>query len=545
MNKPTVAFGFLGTKLDGPTTQARWSRWRPSLCLCQQEDLQIARLELLYDPRFARLAAVVHDDLHSVSPDTEVVLRSLPLADPWDLAAVYAALHDFARSYDFQEDQEDYLVHITTGTHVAQICLFLLTESRHFPARLIQTSPPRQGETFTTGSTSIIDLDLSRYDRLAERFLEERREGVSLLKAGIETQSSAFNQMMEDLETVALRSAEPILLTGPTGAGKTQLARRIYELKRQRRLISGSWVEVNCATLRGDMAMSTLFGHVKGAFTGATTGRDGLLRAADGGMVFLDEIGDLPVDVQAMLLHALEDREFLPVGSDTPIQSRFQLIAGTNRELRLAVAQGRFRDDLLARIDLWSFRLPGLRERREDIEPNLDFELSSFTRQHGRRVTFNREARERFLEFARHPDSAWNGNFRDFRAAITRMATLARGGRITLREVQRESEQLRQSWQPAAEPRAADLIKVVLGASEAGQLDRFESIQLADVLEVCRRSRSLSEAGRTLFSASRQRKRSVNDADRLSKYLARFGLAWRTLSELLTSAPHERDPDRY
>ena len=133
--------------------------------------------------------------------------------------------------------------------------------------------------------------------------------------------------------------------------------------------VSGRLVEVNCATLRGDGAMSTLFGHVKGAFTGAAKDRPGLLRSADKGVLFLDEIGELGLDEQAMLLRALEEGTFLPLGSDRSVTSDFQLLAGTNRDLAAAVRDGDFREDLLARIDLWSFELPSLADRLEDLEP--------------------------------------------------------------------------------------------------------------------------------------------------------------------------------
>jgi transcriptional regulatory protein RtcR len=174
---------------------------------------------------------------------------------------------------------------------------------------------------------------------------------------------------------VGSRSIEPILLTGPTGAGKSHLARRISELKSTRRLITGSFVEINCATLRGDAAMSALFGHVKDAFTGAAHDRPGLLRTAKDGLIFLDEVGELGLDEQAMLLRAVEEKRFLPVGADEEVASNFQLIAGTNRDLFAAVEAGTFREDLLARINLWTFELPGLRERLEDLEPNVQYEL--------------------------------------------------------------------------------------------------------------------------------------------------------------------------
>ncbi len=110
------------------------------------------------------------------------------------------------------------------------------------------------------------------------------------------------------------------------------------------------------------------------------------------------------------------------------VKSRFQLIAGTNRDLREEVAKGRFREDLFARINLWTFELPGLKDRREDIEPNLEYELERFAEREGNAVGFNKEARELFLSFARDPSTDWRGNFRDLNAAILRMGTLAPGG---------------------------------------------------------------------------------------------------------------------
>ncbi len=539
-SKPTVVIGLLGPTLDAGFGPKRWERWRPTVCACQQPELPVSRFVLLYQDKFQELLARIIDDIATVSPETVVEPVLLPLQDPWDFAEVYNGLHAFSRSLNYDTDRFDYLVHITTGTHVAQICLFLLTESRHLPGRLLQTSPGSEREdreAFVRGSCTIVDLDLSKYDAIASRLAAETVEVRSFLKAGIDTRNPAFNRLIDEIEYVALHSQDPLLLIGPTGAGKSQLARRIYELRKLRHQLQGTYVEANCATIRGDGAMSTLFGHVKGAFTGAAADRPGLLRSADRGLLFLDEIGELGSDEQAMLLRALEEHLFCPLGSDHTVRSEFQLIAATNRDLRDDVQAGRFRGDLLARIDLWTFNLPGLRERPEDIAPNVAFELERFAEKNRRQVRFTSEAETRYLSFAVSPEAAWSGNFRDLAGSITRMATLAPGGRIRMEDVERELARLRRSWAGEEAPRVTtdapqpSLVEGSLGPRRAGALDDFDRVQLEHVLSVCRRSSSISEAGRILFASSRTKRRTANDADRLRKYLARFDLDFRRARE--------------
>lgn len=516
---------------DGPL---RWQQWRPTVSLFQHEDLLIERFELLASPRYADVRDQVVADIQSVAPEVTVRVHDLDFKNPWDFEEVFGVLHEFARGYPFDTERESYLLHITTGTHVAQICTFLLTESRHFPGRIIQTSPPRRSRSGETGEYTIIDLDLSRYDRIAQRFANERREGADFLKAGIQTRNAAFNRLIEEIEHVAVHSKLPILLTGPTGAGKSSLVRRIYELKKLRRQIGGRFVEVNCATIRGEGAMSALFGHKRGSFTGATQDRAGLLREADQGLLFLDEVTELGADEQAMLLRAIEEKRFLPLGSDREVQSDFQLICGTNRDLGASVRSGSFRDDLLARLNLWSFELPGLAERREDIEPNVQYELAQLTAATGMTVRFNKEALARFLAFGLATDAPWCGNFRDLNAAVARMATLSTAGRITVDVVDAEIARLRRSWRaagdgPAVDEADGDELGEVLGARVA-EIDEFDRVQLQHVIRVCRVSRTLSAAGRRLFAASRTKRTVTNDADRLRKYLASFGLDWSAVT---------------
>jgi transcriptional regulatory protein RtcR len=528
MEKPLVVIGLLGPVLDQGRGPTRWERWRPTVSVCQQEDLLVARFELLHQTRFVALANQLVADIATVSPETKVVTSVCDMEDAWDFEEVYGCLHDWAAKYPFKPDEEDYLVHITTGSHVAQICLFLLTESRDIPARLLQTAPPKRDD-HDAGRHDIIDLDLSRYDRIAARFAKERDEGLSFLKGGIATRNARFNALIEQIERVAIRSSAPLLLLGPTGAGKSRLARRIHDLKKLRRQVQGELVEVNCATIRGDGAMSALFGHRKGAFTGATSDRAGLLKAADKGVLFLDEIGEIGLDEQAMLLRALEEKRFLPVGSDKESTSDFQLIAGTNRDLQSAVRAGTFREDLLARINLWTFSLPALRDRPEDIEPNLEYELDRFAEREGTRVTMNKEARERFLRFAASSDAMWCGNFRDLNAAVQRMCTLAASGRINVETVDDEIARLRVAWQ--VDRVDDDPLASILSPDALRQLDLFDRAQLECVVRTCRTSRSLSDAGRRLFAASLATRSTRNDADRLRKYLTRFGLSWASVSE--------------
>ena len=548
MKAKTLVISVLGTQKDahGGAGPSRWDTWRPTIGLVQQDDLPIDELHLIFSSKFMYLAERIRADIASVSPETRVVFDVIELNNPWDFEEVYEKFYDYSKSPLFHNDKTNYYIHMSTGSHVEQICLFLLAESRHIPAKLIQTTP-KEGHVRHSkdpkGTHTVIDLDLSRYDKLAKRFEVERQDDLTFLKHGIDTKNAAFNKLIETIERVSVRSSDPILLTGPTGAGKSQLAKQIYLLMKQSKKVKGNFVSVNCATLGGDLAKSALFGHKKGSFSGAGADHAGFLKEADGGIIFLDEIGELPLEAQALLLKAIEEKTYRPLGATADEHSDFQLICGTNRDLTNDVKDGKFRRDLLSRIDLWSFRLPGLADRREDIEPNLEYELTHFSEKSGKHISFNKEARERFLRFAFDKANTWPGNFRDLNAMVTRMATLSDGGRITAEQVDEEIKRCLESGisshdgtLPAAQAQSVSDgdLAALLGRNFRERYDDFDLALLAHVVDVCRASESAADAARKLYAVSMKAKKSSNNTDRLSKYLAKFGLKFKSLGSSAT-----------
>lgn len=510
-----VVIGFLGTQLD----RGRQRGWRPSVQLCAQDGFTVDRLDLIHDDRHVHLANQVAADIARLSSETEVRLVQIDLADPWDFQEVYGKLYDFAKDYGFDEDRERYHIHLTTGTHVAQICWFLLTESRHIPAKLIQTGPPRDDKT-PHGTLDIINLDLARYNALQRRFEAAARAHSALLLGGVETQSPEMLALASELDLIISHSDAPITLVGEAGTGKSALAVRLHELKLIRRRVKGRLVRVNCATLRGDAALSALLGQRRAA----GPERAGLLREADGGVLYLDRIEELAPDLQAALVQAIETGRYCPVGSDAETTSRFHVIATTLQDPAAAVAQGVMRPELAALMSQWVLRLPPLHMRRCDIAAYLLHLIEESERDLDRKTGFNTDAQAAYLRFAADPTTLWPGNLRDLRASVHRMATLAERGRITLPMVQSEITRLQAQWSAARHDADAAVLADVLPDPDA--LDEFDRAQLAAVLRACRESPSLSAAGRRLFAASRQSKTSRNDADRLRKYLARFGLDW-------------------
>jgi two-component system nitrogen regulation response regulator NtrX len=231
--------------------------------------------------------------------------------------------------------------------------------------------------------------------------------------------SPAFQKVLEQA-TLAARTDARMLLNGESGTGKELLAAHIHA---ESPFASGPFVKVNCAAIPTELIESELFGHEKGAFTGATAARRGKFELADGGTLFLDEAGDLHASSQAKLLRVLQEGEFHRVGGEQPIRVSVRVIAATNRDLNELVAQQKFREDLYYRLCVVPVRMPSLRERREDIRPLAEYFLAEFcARNNFHAKDFAPAAVEALEQYA------WPGNIRELRNVVERMAILARAG---------------------------------------------------------------------------------------------------------------------
>ncbi len=279
----------------------------------------------------------------------------------------------------------------------------------------------------------VAELDIFIRRALDERAL--RREASTLRRAlrekysleGFVAQSGAMREVRELVERVADADV-PVLLAGETGTGKGLVARVLHGLSPR---AAGPFVSVNCAALPENLLESELFGHVKGAFTGATATKLGLFVEADGGTLFLDEVGDMVPALQAKLLDALERRVVRAVGSAREREIDVRIVAATHRDLRALVKDGRFREDLLYRLEGIAIEIPPLRQRRDDV-PLLIASFIEAARAATPKATverFSREAIERALEYE------WPGNVRELEHAVARAVLLGRGAEAAVADL--------------------------------------------------------------------------------------------------------------
>lgn len=362
-------------------------------------------------------------------------LRHEPLHDPTDYGAIHAAA---VRAMDFAREtygaDADLTVHVSPGTPAMQAVWVLLAKTR-FPAELIQSHEQ------TGVRTVSVPFDIAA--EYVPTLLREADDKLERLTAGLPPSSPELDRivgrssLMVSAKTRARRVAPhdvTVLIEGESGTGKELVARAIHAESRRRR---GHFEEVNCGALPEGLVESLLFGHERGAFSGADRARSGHFEAASGGTLFLDEIGELPLNAQVKLLRALQEKTVRRLGSDQPIAVDARVIAATNRDLGAEVDAGRFREDLYYRIATGVIHLPPLRERPGDLTPLIDHFLAAANRKFAdqpavEQKTLSPQARNLLL---RHP---WPGNVRELQATIDRLALWTAHAVVTAEDVREE-----------------------------------------------------------------------------------------------------------
>lgn len=344
-----------------------------------------------------------------------------PLHDPTDYGAIFKHLRSITKEITERHPGADYFVSVASGTPQMHACWVLLTASGEFPARILHVRPPR----FVTADAPLVsevNLTGAHFPIVRARpsgiAAEEGREPdvqQALSELGLVGDHPKILSALNVAAALAPSTAS-ILILGATGTGKELVAKFIHRL-------SGrpleKFVAVNCAAIPKELAESVLFGHCKGAFTGATSDQMGKLEQADGGTLFLDELGELSLAAQAKLLRVLEDGLVDAIGAKKPRKVDVRVIAATNQNLARAIHQKEFREDLYYRLNIGEIKLPPLRERRSDI-PKLALQVLDRVN-----ATLKKPKRLSQAALARLQGHSWPGNVRDLRNVIERSARLS------------------------------------------------------------------------------------------------------------------------
>lgn len=394
-------------------------------------------------------------DLEKEAKDEGILTKfnfySLDLSDVVDYDSIWARLQEMLPQ--IRKEIEDVLPSrltprwiflLDSGTPQMKGSLLLMAATGLFPASLVQGIPP----SFAGGSYKAREVSLKNFpfaDTVKEPTREPSTPGEFFSsQENLIGSSLAFTEVLQKAQQVA-RYEDPVLLLGETGTGKSHIAKEIHKASPR---CSKPFLEVNCSTIQPSLAESELFGHVRGAFTGAHKDRSGKFLAANGGTLFLDEIGDLPLEVQVKLLKALEEKEIIPVGSDEPKKVDVRLIAATHQDLARMVKEGKFRHDLYQRLKVVVLKIPPLRERKEDI-----IRLSHhFIEDRNRKYNEHKVLSESVLElFQRYP---WPGNVRELKNAIDSSACIAIKDEIDVSALPEEI----QKWQQAGQPQGPGII---------------------------------------------------------------------------------------
>ncbi len=404
-----------GTEQEGPIL--RLVRARP-----------FDRAILFSNPDTATRAEETQGALEKQYPDLDVQVRHLELDDPTNYFKILKALRSELDDLLNKMGPADYVIGAASGTPQMHACWVLLAASGEIPARILQVRPP-QFVTDDLPAIHEIDPTDTEFPTIRSKLWAdvdlgdeaETEPSVLIERIGIVGDHPAMARALETASLLA-RSDVPVLILGESGTGKEKIASLIHQLSDR---AGRAFVPVNCAAIPEQLAESTLFGHVKGAFTGAVRSSEGKFAAAHQGTLFLDEVGELTTEIQAKLLRAVQDGTIEPLGSGITKKVDVRLVTATNCDLKEAVARGDFRDDLYYRLAVGEVRLPPLRERRSDITKLAIHFLDEFNRQTRKPRRFAPEALAALQAYG------WPGNVRELRNVVHRSALLCRNKELT------------------------------------------------------------------------------------------------------------------
>ena len=403
-----------------------------------------------------------------------VTLHKVELDDPTQYDKIYEAARKALLEYREKRSEDlSFTYHLSPGTPAMGAVWIILANSLE-PARLIQTTSETGFRevhfSFKVENEFLAKLTGHKGGELA-RSLVRKPERMEMF-GGVEWRSPAMKDLLSKANHLANYDSIPILILGETGTGKEELAKHIIKLSRNSRR---EVVAVNCGALPQSLAESELFGHVKGAYTGAAYDRAGYLEQADKGTLFLDEIGEMPHDIQVKLLRVLNDKKITRVGAVKSIETNFRLICATNRTLTDEVAQGRFREDLYFRIAGTVLKLPPLRERTLDIIPLAELLLQQINEELSVQPSYGPktlapDARQAIMAYR------WHGNVRELRSTLASAAVWAKNDVITAADLEGAICQIRKE---------EDILNCPLGDGFALQkvLDSVERRYLVRALE--------------------------------------------------------------
>ncbi|MBI4640400.1 MAG: sigma 54-interacting transcriptional regulator [Candidatus Tectomicrobia bacterium] len=379
------------------------------------------RIILFSTPSTEENTLATRDALRSLYPAIDIEVRDLPLDDPTGYIAILKGLRTHIRDICESTPNATYFIAVASGTPQMHACWVLLAASGEIPAHILNVRPPR----FVSKDRPLVsDIDLTVPDFPLVRSNISAIEvpdtpldlDTAISQLGIVGDHPTMRKVLETAATLS-PSTVPILLLGETGTGKELFARFIHRLSERP---GDRFVPINCAAIPKDLVESFLFGHKKGSFTGATKDQIGKFDLADGGTLFLDELAELPLETQAKLLRVLENGFVDPLGAKEAHKVDVRMIAATNQNLRKAVKQGRFREDLYYRLNVGEIRLSPLRERKSDI-PKIALHILD-------RVNAGLKKPKRISPdaLARLQSHSWPGNVRDLENVIERSLRLAR-----------------------------------------------------------------------------------------------------------------------